>query len=50
MYDTLQIAIKRIETHAPYTEAMINSISKGSHTIKHAKQCMHPGIVHFSQN
>ena len=52
--DALQIAIKRIETHAPNTEAVINSISKGSHTIKerlrqHAKNCMHPGIVYFNR-
>ncbi|XP_065892612.1 uncharacterized protein [Dysidea avara] len=32
--DALQIAIKRIETRAPNTEAVINSVSKGSHTVK----------------
>ena len=52
--DGLQIVIKRIETHAPNTNAVINSISKGSHSIKerltqHAKNCMHPGIVYFNR-
>ena len=52
--DALQIAIKIIETHAPNTEAIINSISKGSHRIKerltqYAKDCIQPGIVYFNQ-
>jgi len=50
----LQIAIKRIETHAPNTEAVIKSISTGSHTVKerlrqHARNCMHPGIAYFNR-
>ena len=52
--NALQIAIKRIETYAPNTEAVIKSISKGSHTVKerlrqHARNCMHPGIVYFNR-
>ena len=52
--DALQIAIKRIETCAPNTEAVINSISKGSHTIKerlrqYVKNCMQPGIAYFNR-
>ena len=51
--DALQIAIKRIETRAPNTEAVINSVSKGSYTVKerrqHAKNCMQPGIAYFNR-
>ena len=46
--------LSKIETHAPNTEAVINSISKESHTIKerlrqHAKNCMQPGIAYFNR-
>jgi len=52
--DALRIAIKRIETRPPNTEAVISSISKGSHTVKgrlrqHAKDCMQPGIAYFNR-
>ena len=52
--NALQIAIKRIETHAPNTKAVIKSISKGSHTVKerlrqHARNCMHPGVAYFNR-
>ena len=47
--DALQIAIKKIETHAPNIEAVINSILKASHTIKerlrqHAKTACSQGL------
>ena len=52
--DALQIAIKRIETRVPNTEAVINSVSKGSYTVKerlrqHTKNCMQPGIAYFNR-
>ena len=52
--DALQIVIKRIKTRAPSTEVVINSVSKGSYTIKkrlrqHTKNCMQPGIAYFNQ-